>query len=99
MVSFKYCNEYYNSPLDADFGVKPLSNSKPVYDKHGNQKQSISYLGYKVHTLSFLNVPLFSVVSPASHHDKNFVFPLLNKAKELLNLTGFNLSDDPAYDS
>ena len=96
---FKYCNEYYNSPLDADFGVKPVSNSKPVYDKHGNQKQSISYLGYKVHTLSFLNVPVFSVVSPASHHDKNYAFPLLNKAKDLLSLTGFNFLADAAYDS
>ncbi len=59
----------------------------------------MSYLGYKVHTLSFLNVPVFSVVSPICQHDKNYAFPLLNKAKELLNLTGFNLSADAAYDS
>ncbi|HPU59716.1 MAG TPA: hypothetical protein PK553_01980 [Defluviitoga tunisiensis] len=42
-----------NSPLDAEFGVKPVSNSKPIYDKHDNQKQSMSYLSYRVHTLSF----------------------------------------------
>ena len=35
----------------------------------------------------------------ASHHNKNNAFPLLNKAKELLNLTGFNLLADAAYDS
>ena len=59
----------------------------------------MSYLDYKVHTLSFLNVLVFSVVSPICHHNKNYAFPLLNKAKELLNLTGFNLSADAAYDS
>jgi len=35
----------------------------------------------------------------ASHHNENNAFPLLNKAKELLNLTGFNLLADAAYDS
>jgi len=96
---FKYCNEYYNSPLDADFSVKSVSNSKPIYDKYDNQKQSMSYLGYKVNTLSFLNVPVFSVVSPICQHDKNYGFPILNKTKELLNLTGFDLLADPVCDS
>ncbi len=59
----------------------------------------MSYLGYKVHTLSFLNVPAFSVVSPICHHDKDYVFPLLNKGINLLNLHGFNLLADTAYDS
>jgi len=59
----------------------------------------MSYLSYKVHTLSILNVPVFSVVSPICHHNKNYAFPLLNKAKELLNLTGFNLLAEAAYDS
>jgi len=27
-----------NSPLDADFVVKSVSNSKPIYDKYDNQK-------------------------------------------------------------
>ncbi len=57
------------------------------------------YLSYKVHTLSFLNVPVFSVVSSICHHNKYYAFPLLNKAKELLNLTGFNFLDVAAYDS
>jgi len=59
----------------------------------------MSYLSYKVHTLSILNVPVFSVVSPASHHNKNNAFPILNKDKELLNLTGFNFLANAAYDS
>ena len=66
--------EYYSRPIQANFGVKPVSNSKPVYDKNGNQKQSISYFGFKAHTLSFFNVPIFTFVSPASHHDKNYAF-------------------------
>ncbi len=55
-----------NSPLDADFVVKSVSNSKPIYDKYDKQKQSMSYFSYKVHTLSILNVPVFSVVYTAS---------------------------------
>ena len=66
--------EYYSRPIQANFGVKPVSNSKPVYDKHGNQKQSISFFGFKAHTLSLFNVPIFTFVSPASHHDKNYAF-------------------------
>jgi len=50
---FKYCNESYNSPSDADFGFKPVSNSKPIYDKNGNQEHSISYLGAKFVSLLF----------------------------------------------
>ena len=42
---------------------------------------------------------MFSVVSPICYHNKNYAFFLLNKAKELLNLTGFNLLADAAYDS
>jgi len=91
--------EYYSRPIQANFGVKPVSNSKPVYDKNGNQKQSISYFGFKAHTLSFFNVPIFTFVSPASHHDKNYAFPLLHKTIDLLNLHGFNLLADAAYDS
>jgi len=91
--------EYYSRPIQANFGVKPVSNSKPVYDKNGNQKQSISYFGFKAHTLSFFNVPIFTFVSPASHHDKNYAFPLLHKTIDLLNFHGFNLLADAAYDS
>ncbi len=87
---------YYSHPIQANFGVKPVSNSKPVYDNHGNQKQSISYFGFKAHTLSFFNVPVFTFVSPASHHDKNYAFPLLHKTIDLLNLHGFNLLADAA---
>jgi hypothetical protein len=94
---FKDYKEYYRSPLEADFGVKPVSNSKPIY-KYGNPKNSISYpalcavsfLGYKAHTISFLNVPIFTVVSPASAHDKNYALALLKKVVKYLDLSGFN---------
>ncbi len=89
---------YYSHPIQANFGGKPVSNSKPVYDKHGNQKQSISFFGFKAHTLSFFNVPVFTFVSPASNHDKNYAFHLLHKTIDLLNLHGFNLLADAAYD-
>ncbi|MBL5981076.1 hypothetical protein NAAC61_02715 [Petrotoga sp. 8T1HF07.NaAc.6.1] len=56
---FKDYKEYYRSPLEANFGVKPVSNSKPIYDKYGNPKNAMSYLGYKAHTITFLNVPQF----------------------------------------
>ncbi|MGY4688165.1 hypothetical protein, partial [Petrotoga sp. DB-2] len=71
---FKDYKEYYRSPLEANFGVKPVSNSKPIYDKYGNPKNAMSYLGYKAHTITFLNVPIFTVVSPASANDKNYAF-------------------------
>jgi len=37
----------------------------------------MSYLGYKVHTLSFLNVLVFGAVSPICQHDKNYAFLFL----------------------
>jgi len=66
---------YYSHPIQANFGVKPVSNSKPVYDKHGNQKQSISYFGFKAHTLSFFNVSIFT-----------FVFPLVITIRFMISL-------------
>ncbi|HOK17102.1 MAG TPA: hypothetical protein PLK41_08800 [Defluviitoga tunisiensis] len=42
---------------------------------------------------------MFSVVSPANHHDNDYAFLLLNKGIDLLNLHGFNLLADTAYDS
>lgn len=96
---FKDYKEYYRSPLEANFGVKPVSNSKPIYDKYGNPKNAMSYLGYKAHTITFLNVPIFTVVSPASANDKNYAFILLEKVVKYLDLSGFNFLADAAYDS
>jgi len=96
---FKDYKEYYRSPLEANFGVKPVSNSKPIYDKYGNPKNAMSYLGYKAHTISFLNVPIFTLVFPASAYYKNYALVLLKKVVKYLDLSGFNFLADTAYDS
>ncbi|MGY4686464.1 hypothetical protein, partial [Petrotoga sp. DB-2] len=41
-------------------------------------------------TITFLNVPIFTVVSPASANDKNYAFVLLEKVVKYLDLSGFN---------
>ena len=87
---FKDYKEYYTHPIQANFGVKPVSNSKPVYDKFGNQKQAVSYFGFKAHTVSFFNLTIFTVVSPASHRDKNYAFLFLF-ILITLNLKGISL--------
>ncbi|TDX17502.1 MULTISPECIES: transposase [Petrotoga] len=46
-----------------------------------------------------INVPIFTVVSPASAYDKNYAFVLLEKVVKCLDLSGFNFLADAAYDS
>jgi hypothetical protein len=59
----------------------------------------MSYLDYKAHTISFLNIPIFTIASSASAHDKNYVFTLLEKVVKYLDLSGFNFLAALAYDS
>ncbi|PNR99574.1 hypothetical protein X928_07030 [Petrotoga miotherma DSM 10691] len=46
-----------------------------------------------------INVPIFTVVSPACAHDKNYALVLLEKVVKYLDLSGFNFLADAAYDS
>jgi hypothetical protein len=46
-----------------------------------------------------INVPIFTVVSPACHHVKNYALVLLEKVVKCLDLSGFNFLADAAYDS
>lgn len=91
-------NKYYTKPIEADFGVKTASNDKPVYDKNGKPKKAISYLGYKVNSVSFLNVPIFSIVTPASPNDLNYFIPLIQKVLGFLEIDSFNVLADKGYD-
>ncbi|KAF2955288.1 MULTISPECIES: transposase [Marinitoga] len=68
---------YYSTPLDADFGVKPINDNIRFYDKHGNPKNIFFYVGYKGHTISFFNIPIFTIVTPASIDDKSVSLNLL----------------------
>jgi hypothetical protein len=44
-----------------------------------------------------INVPIFTVVSPASAHGKNYALVLLEKVVKYLDLSGFNFLADAAY--
>jgi len=96
LVSF---SSYYSNQIEADFGVKPISNDKPVYDKNGNPKKVLSFLGFKAHTVSFFNVPIFTVVSKASKMDIDSLIPLLQMTVSHLEFTNFSLLADKGYDS
>ena len=67
----------YNQ-LDVDCGERRNKSDKSKF-----------YVGYKMHTLCAINpgtgmaYPLFSLLAPANHHDKNFLAPLLAFAKAI----------------
>ncbi|KLO22524.1 hypothetical protein X274_07925 [Marinitoga sp. 1155] len=103
--SFKLCNnankfkDYY-SLLDADYGVKPISNDNvKFYDNNDNPKKVMFYVGYKAHVISFLNIPIFTIVTPASTSDSSIFNLLLKLVMGCLEFTGSKVLADKGYDS
>lgn len=77
----------------------PSDDSIKFYDKHGNPKKVFFYLGYKGHTISFLNIPIFTIVTPASVSDKTVFNNLLKLVMGYLEFTGSKVLADKGYDS
>ena len=67
----------YND-IDCDCGKRRKKRDKSVY-----------VVGYRLHTLTAINAqtgqsfPLISLLSPANHHDSNFLLPLINLGKAM----------------
>jgi hypothetical protein len=68
----------FYSDLDADSGTRRNKRDKSKF-----------IVGYRMHTLTIINpktqeaYPLFSVLSPANHHDSNFLKVLLKLSKAI----------------
>jgi hypothetical protein len=66
------------STLDADCGERRNKSDKSKF-----------FVGYRIHTLSVINAetgmayPLISLLAPASHHDSNFLIPVVKLGKSL----------------
>lgn len=64
--------------LDADCGERRTKSDKSKF-----------FVGYRIHTLSVINAesemayPLISILAPASHHDSNFLSPVVTLGKSL----------------
>lgn len=62
----------FYSDMDADSGKRRTKRDKSTF-----------FVGYRMHTLTIIDpktqeaYPLISVISPANHHDSNFIKPLL----------------------
>jgi hypothetical protein len=68
---------FYNK-MDADLGVRRKKRDKSTF-----------FVGYRMHTLTIVDpetqeaYPLLSILSPANHHDSQFLKPILELAKTI----------------
>jgi len=80
--------------VDCDCGVRRQKQDKSIY-----------VVGYRLHTLSAINVqtghsiPLISLLAPANHHDSHFLLPLVELAKAIGLKLKLVTADEAYHDS